>query len=96
MPVVVLSGAIPISPQGAGVMEAFALLLTRPLGVTVAQAVALTMSIRLVQILWNLTGGIFVLTGGFHTPSQAEQKKIADEDQDDPPAQTPAPAPASV
>jgi hypothetical protein len=31
------------------------------------------MSIRLVQILWNLVGGIFVLRGGYHAPSQREQ-----------------------
>jgi glycosyltransferase 2 family protein len=74
VPVIVLSGSIPISPQGAGVMEAFAILLTRPQGVTVAQAFALTMSIRIVQIFWNLTGGIFVLRGGYHalTPTERE------------------------
>jgi uncharacterized protein (TIRG00374 family) len=94
VPVVVLSGAIPISPQGAGVMEAFALLLTHPLGVTVAQAVALTMSIRLVQILWNLTGGIFVLTDNFHLPTPAEEKKIEEEDQDEPPQKAATQVPA--
>ncbi len=82
VPVVVLSGSIPISPQGAGVMEYFAIVLLRPLGVTVGQAVALTMSIRLVQILWNLTGGIVVLRGGFHIPTQTEQKQAEDEDED--------------
>jgi glycosyltransferase 2 family protein len=76
VPVIVLSGAIPISPQGAGVMEFFAILLTRRQGATVSQAFALTMSIRLVQILWNLTGGIFVLRGGYHAPSEEEQKEL--------------------
>ena len=74
--VIVLAGSIPISPQGAGVMEFFAILLTKRQGCTVSQAFALTMSIRLVQILWNLTGGIFVLRGGFHTPTQDEQKSL--------------------
>ena len=74
VPVIVLAGAIPISPQGAGVMEGFAVLLTRHQGVTVSQAFALTMSIRIVQILWNLTGGIFVLRGGFHAPNANEQR----------------------
>ena len=50
VPVVVLVGAIPISPQGAGVMEFFAILLTRQQGATIGQAFALTMSIRVVQI----------------------------------------------
>jgi hypothetical protein len=34
------------------------------------------MSIRMVQILWNLTGGIFVLRGGFHAPSDDEKKDL--------------------
>jgi uncharacterized protein (TIRG00374 family) len=78
VPVIVLAGAIPISPQGAGVMEMFAVLLTRRQGVTVSQAFALTMSIRLVQITWNLVGGIFVLRGGFHAPGEAEQAGMND------------------
>jgi uncharacterized membrane protein YbhN (UPF0104 family) len=81
VPVIVLSGALPISPQGAGVMEFFAILLTRTHGCTVAQAFALTMSIRIVQILWNLTGGIFVLRGGYHAPSAREQAEQEAEDQ---------------
>jgi uncharacterized membrane protein YbhN (UPF0104 family) len=82
VPVIVLAGAIPISPQGAGVMEAFAVLLTRRQGVTVSQAFALTMSIRIVQILWNLTGGIFVLRGGFHAPSEREKKELESDETD--------------
>lgn len=76
VPTVVLSGAIPISPQGAGVMEFFAVLLTRPQGATVGQAVALTMSIRLVQIFWNLAAGIIVLKGGYHAPTEQEQAEL--------------------
>ena len=81
VPVVVLAGSIPISPQGAGVMEFFAILLTRTHGCTVAQAFALTMSIRIVQIAWNLTGGIFVLRGGYHAPTAKEQAEQEAEDQ---------------
>jgi len=89
VPVIVLSGSIPISPQGAGVMEFFAILLTRAHGVTISQAFALTMSIRVVQILWNLTGGIFVLKGGFHAPTESERHELQEE--------TPSPpAPAAV
>ncbi|HEX2972251.1 MAG TPA: lysylphosphatidylglycerol synthase transmembrane domain-containing protein, partial [Tepidisphaeraceae bacterium] len=81
VPVIVLSGAIPISPQGAGVMEFFAIQLTKQYGVTVSQAFALTMSIRLVQILWNLTGGVFVFRGGYHAPSETEQKELEAEEE---------------
>jgi uncharacterized membrane protein YbhN (UPF0104 family) len=89
VPVIVLSGSIPISPQGAGVMEFFAILLTRAHGVTISQAFALTMSIRVVQILWNLTGGIFVLRGGFHAPTSAERHEL---EEDTPGGTAPAPA----
>jgi glycosyltransferase 2 family protein len=82
VPVIVLAGAIPISPQGAGVMEYFAILLLEPQGATVAQAFALTMSIRLTQIFWNLAGGVFVLRGGYHAPTQSEQKQVEIEDED--------------
>jgi glycosyltransferase 2 family protein len=83
VPVIVLAGSIPISPQGAGVMEAFAILLTQRQGVTVSQAFALAMSIRIVQIVWNLTGGIFVLRGGFHAPTETETKELETDDEDD-------------
>jgi uncharacterized protein (TIRG00374 family) len=76
VPVIVLSGSIPISPQGVGVMEGFAILLLRPQGGTIAQAFALTMCIRMVGILWNLTGGIFVLRGGFHALTEDEQHSL--------------------
>lgn len=68
VPVIVLVGAIPISPQGAGVMEIFAVQLIKNQGGTLSHAVALTMSIRFVQIFWNLIGGIFVLRGKLSAP----------------------------
>jgi hypothetical protein len=83
VPVIVLVGSIPISPQGAGVMEFFAIALTQKQGATVSQAFALTMSIRVVQILWNLTGGIFVLRGGFHAPTEAEKHELEEDDDED-------------
>ena len=71
VPVTVLVGAIPISPQGAGVMEFFAINLTARQGATVSQAFALTMSIRVVQIFWNLVGGLFVMAGHYREPHEA-------------------------
>jgi uncharacterized protein (TIRG00374 family) len=79
VPTVVLAGAMPISPQGAGVMEFFAILLTRPQGATVGQAFALTMSIRLVQIIWNTAAGVLVLTGRYHAPTEKEQAELESE-----------------
>lgn len=88
VPMIALVGAIPISPQGAGVMEFFAVRLTIHHGVTVAQAFALVMSIRLVAIFWNLIAGIFVLRGGYHAPTEAEQHEL-----EEPEPETPAAAP---
>jgi uncharacterized protein (TIRG00374 family) len=84
VPVSVLAGSIPISPQGAGVMEYFAIWLLEPIGCTVAEAVALTMSIRLVQIIWNLAGGVFVLRGGYHAPTADQQRQVEAQDDDEP------------
>ncbi len=85
IPVMVLVSAIPISPQGAGVMEYFAIKMTEHQGTTVAQAFALSMSVRLVQIFWNLTGGILVLRGGYHAPTADEKSAVehAREEDDD-------------
>jgi hypothetical protein len=42
------------------------------------------MSIRLLQISWNLACGIVVFRGGYHVPTQSEQKQIEDEDDEIP------------
>lgn len=72
VPVTVLVGAIPVSPQGAGVMEFFAINLTARQGATISQAFALTMSIRMVQIVWNLVGGIYLISGHYRAPKKEE------------------------
>jgi hypothetical protein len=41
------------------------------------------MSIRLTQIFWNLVGGLVVLKGGYHVPTQSEQKQSEIEDEDE-------------
>jgi uncharacterized protein (TIRG00374 family) len=83
VPVIVLVGAIPISPQGAGVMEFFAVELTRRQGVPTSQAIALAMSIRFTAIFWNLLAGIFVLRGGYHAPTKTEAHEL-EEDEPEP------------
>lgn len=82
VPVIVLVGAIPLSPQGLGVMEYFAIKLTERHGVSVAQALILTMAIRMIQLLWNLSGGIFVFRGGYHAPNAKEQHELESDDAD--------------
>jgi uncharacterized membrane protein YbhN (UPF0104 family) len=98
VPVIALVGAIPISPQGAGVMEFFAIkLLTTRHPVSVGQAVALVMSIRLVQMFWNLVAGLFVLRGGYHAPTEKEQHDLetADADEEEKDQAPPAAAPVA-
>ena len=70
VPVTVLAGAVPISPQGVGIMEFVAINMCAKQGATISEAFALTMWIRLVQIFWNLFGGIFVITGHYRPPEK--------------------------
>ncbi|MEM8873982.1 MAG: lysylphosphatidylglycerol synthase transmembrane domain-containing protein [Planctomycetota bacterium] len=86
VPVIILVGSIPITPQGAGVQEFFAVLLLQRQGVTVGEAFALTMFIRLAHILWYLTGGLFVLKGGYG------EGKTSDDAEPDTPAAEPIPS----
>jgi hypothetical protein len=79
VPVMVLVAALPLSPQGAGVMEWFGFLLLAKQGATVSEVLALTLSIRFVQIFWNLIGGLFTLGGHYAAPT-AGYDAIADED----------------
>jgi hypothetical protein len=106
IPVITLVGAIPISPQGMGVMEFFAIkLLTAHHPVSGGQALALVMAVRLAQVFWNLLAGVFVLRGGYHAPTEAEQHELevevdTEDDEDDEPAAdsltaTPLPAAGS-
>lgn len=86
VPVVVLSGSLPLTPQGAGVMEFFAIILTRREGCTISQALALTMSIRFVAIFWNLVGGLFLLRGSYRRPTVAEQEAMVQDPAESKPA----------
>jgi uncharacterized protein (TIRG00374 family) len=80
VPVVTLAGSMPLSPQGAGVMEFFAYELMRGQRATLADAVVLTMSLRFVAIFWNLLAGIVVLRGGYHAPTVREAEELSEEE----------------
>jgi uncharacterized membrane protein YbhN (UPF0104 family) len=64
IPLLALASSIPIAPQGIGVVELCAILLTRHQGCTVSQAFALIMSMRIIGTLWCLLGGLYVIRGG--------------------------------
>ena len=51
---------------------------------TISQVFALTMSIRVVQILWNLAGGVFLFGGNFHAPTVTERHALEVDDDEGP------------
>ncbi len=68
-----LIAAIPITPQGLGVMEtAYVVFFTQSgLNNDPSQAVALSLAVRLTQLLWAIPGVLVPLLGA-HLPTQAE------------------------
>jgi uncharacterized membrane protein YbhN (UPF0104 family) len=73
IPVIFLSGALPITPQGAGVWEALGKsMLEHPPNVTMNQIVVMLLMIRLYQLAYSLSGSIFLLKGDVHMHPEAE------------------------
>lgn len=67
IPVLFLGAAIPIAPQGIGVMEAIGeQLLVNPPACTFNQLVGLLMLTRMFQVLYSLIGALFLLKGDIH------------------------------
>lgn len=78
IPVIFLSGAVPITPQGAGVWEAIAgAMLVAPPAVTINQCVAMLVMIRLYQLTYSLSGSIFLLTGDVHMHPERDETEPA-------------------
>ena len=81
VPVLFLVGAVPISPQGIGVMELLAMeLLHQPPFATANQIVGMLLMIRLNQMFFSVFGALFLLKGDIHLhpvrdldPDNAEQ-----------------------
>lgn len=73
VPLVILVGAIPISPQGIGVMEFLAVgLLQSPLASS-NQIVGMLLVSRLYQIVYSLTGSLILLKGDIHLHPRAAE-----------------------
>ncbi|MFQ5490225.1 MAG: lysylphosphatidylglycerol synthase transmembrane domain-containing protein [Phycisphaerae bacterium] len=63
-------GAVPISPQGLGTMEAvFKHFLVGTHG-NLSQVLCLAMGVRFVQLLWALPGVLVTMTGAYSPPSE--------------------------
>lgn len=71
VPVLFLAGAVPISYQGLGVMEAVgAALLVSPPHCTTNQMVGMLMLVRVYQMFYSLLGSLFLLRGDIHLHPQ--------------------------
>jgi uncharacterized membrane protein YbhN (UPF0104 family) len=72
LPVVYFVGAIPISPQGIGVMEAVAMtMLLDPPATQANQILGMLLLMRLFQITYSMTGSLFLLKGDIHLHPEA-------------------------
>lgn len=77
VPVLFLAGALPISPQGIGVMEALAKeLLMNPPSITANQIVGMLLLIRLYQMFYSLFGSLYLLKGDIHLHPQEEGSQL--------------------
>jgi len=88
IPVLFLAGALPLTPQGVGVMEGLGLPLLVVTGkATANQVVGMLLLIRMFQIFYSMFGSIFLLKGDIHMrPAgleealEAEGEQVADVD----------------
>ena len=83
VPIVFLVGALPIAPpQGVGVIEFFCVkFFNGMLGNSVAQAFALALAMRLIQLVWALPGVLVPLLGS-HLPRSDELHELEEIDED--------------
>ncbi len=70
IPVSFLVGAIPIAPQGIGVMELFAVSMLRSPMALPNQIVGMLLLTRLYQMFYSLLGSVFLLKGDIHLHPQ--------------------------
>ena len=71
VPVICMAGALPLSPQGIGVMEWVAMALIPDASFN--QIVGMLMALRLFQAFWAMGGSLFLLRGDIHLHPEAEQ-----------------------
>ena len=76
MPIIFIAGAIPITWQGAGVMEIVAIGLLAGTGVaSVNQIVAMLLLYRCLELTWGIAGSALLLRGDIEIhPSPTEDE----------------------
>lgn len=77
LPVLFLASALPFFYQGLGVMEWLAMpMLLNPPATSANHIVGMLLLIRMYQVLYSLTGAVFVIRGNVHMLSDAEKAEI--------------------
>jgi len=80
IPIIFLSGALPITPQGAGVWELLGRIMLVPtMTATMNQIVAMLMMARIYQLLYSLSGGFLLLKGDIHLHPERDDAGNAQE-----------------
>ncbi|MCE9590569.1 MAG: flippase-like domain-containing protein [Planctomycetes bacterium] len=73
LPIIFLSGALPITPQGAGVWEFLGGIMLVPTHTaSMNQIVAMLMVIRVYQLVYSVSGGFYLLKGDIHLHPERE------------------------
>lgn len=88
IPIGFMIQALPLAPQGLGLMEGafIAFFATPTLPNEASQAVTLALSARLIQLFWALPGALLPLLSGGHRPTEAELAAFDDESPEAAPA----------
>lgn len=84
IPIGYMIQALPLAPQGLGLMEGafIAFFATPTLPNEPSQAVTLALAARLTQLFWALPGAVLPLLGGGHRPTEAELAAFEEESPD--------------
>jgi hypothetical protein len=79
MPIIFIAAAIPLTWQGAGVMEVVGIGLLAGVGLaSVNQIVAMLLLYRCLELAWGLTGSILMLRGDIEIHPQTLEDNVRD------------------
>jgi len=76
VPLIYIIAAVPISPGGLGVAEAFFVTFFSPAGAAPSEILALALMVRLIPMIWSLPGLVVALTGPKRPPAADIQAEL--------------------
>jgi len=76
VPLIYIIAAVPISPGGLGLAEAFFVTFFSPAGAAPSEILALALTVRLIPMIWSLPGLVVALTGPKRPPAAAIQAEL--------------------